>query len=66
MSWRAVTIGGYLVVALAGLVLAVLARRPASRVERLPIVLSRIMRTRGGRVAVLAAWAWLGLHYFAR
>ena len=26
----------------------------------------RIMRTRTGRVGMLAAWAWLGLHFFAK
>jgi Family of unknown function (DUF6186) len=29
-------------------------------------ILSRIMRARTGRVGVLAAWAWLGLHFFAQ
>jgi hypothetical protein len=29
-------------------------------------VLARIMRTRTGRVGVLVAWAWIGLHFFAR
>jgi hypothetical protein len=29
-------------------------------------VLTRIMRTRTGRVGVLVAWAWLSLHFFAR
>jgi hypothetical protein len=29
-------------------------------------VLSRIMRTRTGRVGALVAWAWLGLHFFAK
>jgi hypothetical protein len=27
---------------------------------------ARIMRTRTGRVGVLVAWAWLGLHFFAK
>jgi hypothetical protein len=29
-------------------------------------VLSRIMRTRTGRVGMPVAWAWLGLHFFAK
>ncbi len=29
-------------------------------------VLTRVMRTRTGRVGVLVAWAWVGLHFFAR
>ena len=29
-------------------------------------LLTRAMRTRTGRVGVLVAWAWIGLHFFAR
>jgi hypothetical protein len=29
-------------------------------------VFSRVMRTRSGRVGVMAGWVWLGLHFFAR
>jgi hypothetical protein len=29
-------------------------------------VLTRVMRTRTGRVGMLVAWAWLGLHFFAK
>ena len=24
------------------------------------------MRTRAGRIGILAAWAWLGMHFFKR
>jgi hypothetical protein len=30
------------------------------------VVLGRIMRTRTGRVGMLVAWAWLGLHFLAK
>ncbi|MGE5225884.1 MAG: DUF6186 family protein [Planctomycetaceae bacterium] len=30
------------------------------------LVLERVMRTRAGRIGVLAGWAWFGLHLFAR
>ena len=59
MSWRLITIAGYLVILGAGLVLAVLARRPGSTVPPLGTLVARITRTRAGRVAVLAAWVWL-------
>jgi len=29
-------------------------------------LLSRIMRSLTGRIAVIAWWAWLGLHLFSR
>ena len=43
----------------------------ATRWTRAPVpslgdVLARIMGTRTGRIGVLAAWAWIGLHLFAR
>jgi hypothetical protein len=42
------------------------ALRFPSRVPPIGEVLSRAMRTRTGRVGMLVAWAWLGLHFFAR
>jgi len=41
------------------------ARENYSRV-RLGTVLGRVMRTRSGRVGVIAGWVWLGLHFLAR
>jgi uncharacterized protein DUF6186 len=29
-------------------------------------MLTRAMRSRTGRVGVLVAWAWIGLHFFAK
>lgn len=66
MSSHDVTIAGYLAVLAAVVLLQVLALRSPSRVPPLGEVLSRVMRTRTGRVGVLVAWAWLGLHFFAR
>ena len=42
------------------------ARRPGSRLRPLPDTLAAALRTRGGRVVVLAAWLWLGWHLLAR
>ena len=50
--------------AAAGLQLA--ATRTKAPVPPIGVVLSRIMRTRTGRVGMLVAWAWLGLHFFAK
>jgi Family of unknown function (DUF6186) len=66
MSSHDVTIAGYLAVLLAGLLLQLLATRTRAQIPALGEVLTRIMRTRTGRVGVLVAWAWLGLHFFAR
>lgn len=66
MIAREITIAGFLAV-LAGLVtLQVLATRTRLPVPAVGDLLTRVMRTRTGRVGVLVAWAWLGLHFFAR
>jgi hypothetical protein len=61
-----ITITGFLAV-LAGIVaLQVLATRTRLPIPSLGDLLTRAMRTRTGRVGVLVAWAWIGLHFFAR
>jgi hypothetical protein len=66
MTAHNVTIAGYLV-AVAGIVLLqVLATRTNVPVPSLGDLLTRAMRSRTGRVGVLVAWAWIGLHFFAR
>jgi Family of unknown function (DUF6186) len=49
-----------------GGILEVAATRTRAQVPSLGDVLTRIMRTRTGRVGVLVAWAWLGLHFFSQ
>ncbi|HTY72321.1 MAG TPA: DUF6186 family protein [Actinomycetes bacterium] len=66
MTWRELTILGYLVIVGAGVALEVVSRRPDSKLPSFELLLSRVMRTRSGRVSVLAAWTWVGLHFFAR
>ena len=65
MNSHDITVLGYLGVATAALLLQVAAAR-SERIPSLGEVFSRVMRTRTGRVGVLVAWAWLGLHFFAR
>ena len=66
MSSHDVTIAGYLV-AVAGIVLLqVLAARTRLPVPSLGDLLTRAMRSRTGRVGMLVAWAWIGLHFFGR
>jgi hypothetical protein len=66
MTSHDITIAGYLAVLLAGIAMEVAATRTRLRIPSLGDVFSRIMRSRTGRVGVLIAWAWVGLHFFAR
>jgi hypothetical protein len=61
-----VTIAGYLLVAAGLVLLQLLAIRTRAPVPSLGDLLTRAMRSRTGRVGVLVAWAWIGLHFFAR
>ena len=65
MTSHAITIAGYLAVLSGIVLLQVLATRTRVPVPSLGELLSRAMRTRTGRVGVLVAWAWIGLHFFA-
>jgi len=65
MTSHTVTLVGYLVLVATGLGLELASRRPESRVPSIRVVLGRIMSSRAGRLAVMAGWAWLGLHFFA-
>jgi Family of unknown function (DUF6186) len=60
-----VTVAGYALILLAGVGLEVASRRGGSAIPSLRQVLGRVLRSRAGRVAVIAAWAWVGLHFFA-
>ena len=65
MTSHAITIAGYLAVLSGIALLQVLATRTRVPVPSLGELLTRAMRTRTGRVGVLVAWAWIGLHFFA-
>ena len=66
MTSRELTITGYLTVLAALVALQVAAVRKPERMPSLGRVFTHVMRTRTGRVGVLVAWAWLGLHFFAK
>ena len=66
MSSHEVTIAGYLLVVAGIVLLQVLATRTRAPVPSFGDLLTRAMRSRTGRVGVLVAWAWIGLHFFAR
>ena len=61
-----ITIAGYVAVLVGLVLLQVLATRTRAPVPALGDLLTRAMRTRTGRVGILVAWAWVGLHFFAR
>ncbi len=63
---RDVIIAGYLLLAGAIVVLQIAAVTGDRPIPTIGQVLSRIMRTRAGRIGIVAAWAWLGLHFFTR
>lgn len=66
MNSHDVTVVGYLVVLLAGIVLQLLATRTRAPIPPLGKVFAWAMSTRTRRVGLLVAWAWVGLHFFAR
>lgn len=66
MTSHTITVAGYTVVLLACLVLESLSRRPGSEIPSFAELLDHVMASRAGRLGVLAAWVWVGLHFFAR
>ena len=65
MTPHDVTIAGYLLIVAAAVALQVAGAGHVRGFAPIGTVLARIMRTRSGRVGVLAVWAWLGMHFFA-
>ena len=63
---RAITIAGFVVIALALFAVHVAGRRPGSRIPSLSDLCAFTMRDRWGRVGVLFLWWWLGWHFLAR
>jgi hypothetical protein len=66
MSSHDLTVAGYVLIVLAGVCLQLLGAREGSPIPPLGAVLDRAMHTRSGRVGVIAGWAWIGIHFFAR
>ena len=66
MSSHTVTVLVWVLLILTGVALEAAGRFEGSRVPSLGSLLGSVMRTRSGRVGLLAAWLWIGLHFFAR
>jgi len=62
----AAAFSGYLSVLAAGITLHVVAMRSPGRLPALSPVLSHVMQSRTARAGIIVAWAWIGLHFFAR
>lgn len=66
MNSHDITVVGFLVIIAALIGTEIIARRRRAQIPTFAEVITRIMRTRTGRVGILVAWAWLGLHFFAK
>jgi len=66
MSSHALTVVAYAIIVTAAVVLQVVGLRQGSAIPSLGDVIRRVMSSKSGRVGVVAGWAWLGLHFFAR
>jgi hypothetical protein len=66
MNSHDLTVAVYVAIVLVGVLFQYLSTRPGSRIPSIGQLCTRVMRTRSGRVGVIAGWAWLGLHFFAR
>lgn len=62
MISRSVTLTGYVVFIVVTVVVEIVARR-SETVPTMDRLVRWILRTRSGRVALWAGWAWLGLHF---
>lgn len=65
MSGSSAGILGFAALLVAGLALEIVSRRRPGA-PTAGQALSAAMRTTRGRVVVLAAWVWLGVHFIAR
>ncbi len=66
MRSRVITIAGFVVLALSGLVIEWASRTGRARIAPFGHVLSDLMRTPPVRIAVLFTWWWIGWHFFTR
>jgi hypothetical protein len=66
MSSRDFAISVYAAIGASAFLLELLSRRKGSRIPSLSTLFRNVMGTRPGRVGMMAGWAWLGLHFFAR
>ena len=66
MTSHDLTLAGYGLIALGGVVLQLLSHREGSSIPSFGALLRWAMARRSARIGILAGWAWLGLHFFVR
>ncbi len=66
MSSHAITVSLYLFFLAVGIGLNVRAHRPGSKIPTMSQVWRRIMHSRTGRIALVAWWAFIGMHFFSK
>jgi hypothetical protein len=66
MNSHDITVLGFLLILGSMVGAEALARSRRTQLPTFADVCTRIMRTRTGRVGMLVAWAWVGLHFFAK
>ena len=66
MTARAAIIAGFAAILALAIATDLFARRAGSGVRPLSVTLAATLRSRAGRVLVLAMWLWLGWHFLAR
>jgi hypothetical protein len=64
MIGTAISVGGFVALLAAGIVLEVRARRASAATAGQ--ALAAAMRSTPGRVTVFGVWIWLGVHFLAR
>ena len=66
MTARAAIVAGFAAILALAVATDLFARRADSGVRPLSATLAAALRSRGGRVLILAVWLWLGWHFLAR
>ncbi len=62
MSSREITLIGYVVIILFGVGVEIYARRTEA-IPTVGVAFRWALQTHSGRIALFAAWAWMGLHF---
>ena len=66
MSSHEITVLIWLLLVSIALLLELVGRMEGSRIPTWSALMGSAMRSRSGRVGILAAWLWIGMHFFSR
>jgi hypothetical protein len=59
-----VTLSGYLIIVLLGLILWLYSRRNPNQIAPFGNLVDRLMQERNMRLVLVSIWWWLGLHFY--